>query len=392
MKMAEEERKAYDLMIAEKAVQLSCWLSQRVQAQLRKAEEEAQSKADKSFVTVADYGVQAVVSWILAEAYPGEEISLIAEEDTKDLKGEANVDTLQRLVAVVNECLEQAPVLGIPAPARPLTAVEILTSISRGSSSGGPVGRHWVLDPVDGTLGFVRQDQYAVALALVEEGDLTLGVLGCPNFPTRSGWLKHPHRYMRLAEKMFPPEEDAWTRGVVMKAQRGKGATMSPLLLGNAVGDGDLERQAVVSPHTQGLEVKVSPVQDPVFAVFCEPVEKANSNQGLTGHLANSLGMTSEALRMYSMAKYAAVARGDAEIFMKFAKSTYREKIWDHAAGVIIVEEAGGIVTDAGGRPLDFSRGRFLDGLDRGIVASSGPALHKTLLAALEDSWGSSSL
>ncbi len=69
------------------------------------------------------------------------------------------------------------------------------------------------------------------------------------------------------------------------------------------------------------------------------------------------------------MAKYAAIARGDAEIFMKFAHGGYREKVWDHAAGILLVEEAGGVVTDAGGKPLDFSRGRFLDGLDRGIIA-----------------------
>lgn len=97
-------------------------------------------------------------------------------------------------------------------------------------------------------------------------------------------------------------------------------------------------------------------------------------------------------LRVYSMVKYAAIARGDAEIFMKFGRSGYREKIWDHAAGVLIVQEAGGVVTDAGGRPLDFSRGIFLDGLDRGIVACSGASLHAKIIAAVDASWDSSEL
>jgi len=35
----------------------------------------------------------------------------------------------------------------------------------------------------------------------------------------------------------------------------------------------------------------------------------------------------------------------------------YVEKIWDHAAGVIIVEEAGGVVSDAGGAPLNWQGG-----------------------------------
>ena len=92
------------------------------------------------------------------------------------------------------------------------------------------------------------------------------------------------------------------------------------------------------------------------------------------------------------MVKYAAIARGDVEIFMKFARCGYKEKIWDHAAGVLIVEEAGGVVTDARGQPLDFSKGVFLEGLDRGIVACSGAVLHEKLIGAVFASWDSSNL
>lgn len=92
-------------------------------------------------------------------------------------------------------------------------------------------------------------------------------------------------------------------------------------------------------------------------------------------------------MRVYSMVKYAAIARGDAEIYMRFARAGYKEKIWDHAAGVLIVQEAGGVVTDAGGRPLDFSRGIYLEGLDRGIVACSGVVLHEKIIGAVDVSW-----
>lgn len=92
------------------------------------------------------------------------------------------------------------------------------------------------------------------------------------------------------------------------------------------------------------------------------------------------------------MVKYAAIARGDAEIFMKFARAGYKEKIWDHAAGVIIIEEAGGVVTDAGGRRLDFSKGMYLQGLDRGIIACAGASLHEKIVRAVDASWNSSSL
>jgi 3'(2'), 5'-bisphosphate nucleotidase len=77
---------------------------------------------------------------------------------------------------------------------------------------------------------------------------------------------------------------------------------------------------------------------------------------------------------------------------MKFARAGYKEKIWDHAAGVVIVQEAGGVVTDAGGRPLDFSKGVYLEGLDRGIIACSGALLHQRIVDAVDASWNSSTL
>lgn len=97
-------------------------------------------------------------------------------------------------------------------------------------------------------------------------------------------------------------------------------------------------------------------------------------------------------LRVYSMAKYAAIARGEAEIYMRFARMGYKEKIWDHAAGVLLVQEAGGVVTDAGGRPVDFSKGIYLEGLDRGIIACSGLQLHEKIIGAVYASWESSNL
>lgn len=93
-----------------------------------------------------------------------------------------------------------------------------------------------------------------------------------------------------------------------------------------------------------------------------------------------------------SMVKYAGIAKGDVEIFIKFGRGGEKEKIWDHAAGVVISEEAGGVVTDAGGKPLDFSKGIYLEGLDRGIVASSGTVLHQNILDAIDASWNSSCL
>ena len=75
---------------------------------------------------------------------------------------------------------------------------------------------------------------------------------------------------------------------------------------------------------------------------------------------------------MDSQCKYAAIARGDAEIYLRLPVSdTYEEKIWDHAAGMIAVEEAGGRVTDIYGNDLDFSKGKTLSG-NKGVIATNG--------------------
>jgi 3'(2'), 5'-bisphosphate nucleotidase len=88
---------------------------------------------------------------------------------------------------------------------------------------------------------------------------------------------------------------------------------------------------------------------------------------------------------MDSQAKYAVLAAGGAEILLRLLSErqpSYREKIWDQAAGSIILEEAGGQISDLDGKPLDFTTGRALNN-NRGILASNG-RLHDAALEALQ--------
>ncbi|XP_071677359.1 3',5'-bisphosphate nucleotidase AHL [Lolium perenne] len=376
---------AKEMEAAVRVVQVACTLCQRVQDSLLLADAgsgSVHSKLDRSPVTVADWGVQATVSWLLSDCFRDENVSIVAEEDDKTLSSSDGTALLESVVAAVNGCLVEAPKYGLRSPEKDLRAHDVLQAIRKCSSTGGPKGRFWVLDPVDGTLGFVRGDQYAIALALIEDGEVVLGVLGCPNYPMKKEWLNYHQRYYRLMSKVAPPTSGSWNKGCVMYAHKGCGqAWMQPLV----------HDFGMLNWHNS-REIQVSSVSDPVSATFCEPVEKANSSHSFTAGLAHSVGLRNRPLRVYSMVKYAAIARGDAEIFMKFARSGYKEKIWDHAAGVVIIQEAGGVVTDAGGRPLDFSRGVYLEGLDRGIVACSGALLHRRILGAVDASWNSSTL
>ena len=59
-------------------------------------------------------------------------------------------------------------------------------------------------------------------------------------------------------------------------------------------------------------------------------------------------------------------------------------QVWDHAAGVMIVEEAGGAASDYKGGRLELSSGlrHFAPG-GEGLLVSCGGALHQELLAAV---------
>ncbi|KAK9688995.1 hypothetical protein RND81_09G026800 [Saponaria officinalis] len=370
-----------ELDVAVKVVHLVCSLCQRVQTSLLSSNvDQVKSKDDDSLVTVADYSVQAVVSWILSEHFGSQNISIVAEEDSESLTKSDSSGILTAVVKTVNECFSDAPKYGVKCPVSPLTPNQVIEAIRHCSSSGGQKGRHWVLDPVDGTLGFVRGNQYAVALALIEDGKVILGVLGCPNYPVKNGLINQQHQ---STPAISPTSLDMWEKGCVMYAKLGTGkAWMQPLLQGEL----KLDSMKFAKP------IRVSSIEDPALATFCEPVERANTSHSFSEGLAHSVGFRRKPLRVYSMVKYAAIARGDAEVYMKFARAGYKEKIWDHAAGVLIVQEAGGVVTDAGGRPLDFSKGIYLEGLDRGIIACSGAVLHDKIISAVYASWESSVL
>jgi len=85
---------------------------------------------------------------------------------------------------------------------------------------------------------------------------------------------------------------------------------------------------------------------------------------------------------MDSQVKYCALSRGDGGIYLRLpATSGYVEKIWDHAPGSLLVEEAGGVITDVHGLPLNFGLGRELRG-NLGVVAT-GKTVHGKVLTAV---------
>jgi 3'(2'), 5'-bisphosphate nucleotidase len=312
-----------------RAVRQAALLVKQVQAELVSP---ALTKEDRSPVTVADFASQALVGYLLERAFPRD--PLVGEEDSSALRSSGGSD-LERVTHYVGRQIPGAEPGAVCA------------WIDRGSAA--PQGRYWTLDPIDGTKGFLRGDQYAVALALVIDGQVQVGVLGCPNL-----------RDARTPDLSGP--------GSLVIAARGQGAWVAGL----------------DSPRSFEL-LHVSECAAPAEARLMRSFEAGHTNVEKVDGLAAALGSHAAPVRMDSQAKYAVLAAGGGELMVRLlspSQPDYREKIWDQAAGSLVLEEAGGKLTDLDGKPLDFTAGRTL-ARNRGVLASNG-WLHASALQALQ--------
>ncbi|HET59159.1 MAG TPA: 3'(2'),5'-bisphosphate nucleotidase, partial [Chloroflexi bacterium] len=154
----------------------------------------ALNKEDKSPVTVADFTAQAIISRHLSQALP--RFKLVGEEDSASLRTSGNPDFLP--------LIHQYAQIVFPTA----TTSDVGEWIDLGKSS--PEGDFWTLDPIDGTKGFLRQDQFAIALAYISSGVVQIGILACPNLTQAS-----------------QPEKDG--EGSLLYATRGQGCWTVPL-------------------------------------------------------------------------------------------------------------------------------------------------------------------
>jgi len=299
---------------------------------------------------VGDFSAQAVVNTIVGRAFPDDPI--VGEEDAKDLRGDSPeaIALRSRIVDLATNNLAGELGLGEMeewglGPKHTHTPDQLLDAIDRGTYSGGPAGRMWSLDPIDGTKGFLRGEQYAVCLALIVDAKVQLGVIGCPNLPQDGSRPDGPKGCMFVAVRGQGAEQMSLT-----------GANPAPVKI-PALSDGDLN--------------------------MLESVEAAHSSHSFNDRVSQLLNITRTPTRMDSQAKYCALSRGDGGIYLRLpATSGYVEKIWDHAPGSLLVEEAGGVISDAHGRPLNFGLGREL--LENHGVVAVGKGAQLKVLAAVK--------
>ena len=301
-------------------------------------------KDDRSPVTVADLAVQVAITAALRHGDAPLADRIVGEEGGEPLRGPEGEIMMAEVIELVSTAFAGTG-LESAAPTQP---AEVFEYLDAGGLDPEAEGREsfWCLDPIDGTKGFLRGGQFAIALGYVEHGRPTLGVLGCPHLPL----------------------------GTV--EDYGVADDTGSVYLG--IFDGDQGR-AYAGPATAGGLDELEPIQvstePPGGRVrVCLSYEKAHGDQDRTTAALESTGVQSAPIRIDSQCKYAMVASGRADLYLRLARAGYHEKSWDHAAGVAVVRAAGGIAEDMASNQLVF-RGRMLD--TTGGICVRTPAVNK---------------
>ncbi|MEN8154618.1 MAG: 3'(2'),5'-bisphosphate nucleotidase [Acidobacteriota bacterium] len=323
-----------ELKIGLDAVDKAMSVSRKIQKAL--TDKDKLDKSDRSPVTIADFASQAVICSILNDSFP--HIPIVGEEESADLGKPENRELFEKIETFLkNE----------DSLFEKLHQKDILKSIDLGN--GSPDNNlFWTLDPIDGTKGFLRGEQYAVALALIQNGEVVLGISGCPNLNIKG---------------------ETGDEGFIFYAVKEEGSF-----------------QINCSTSTT-KKISVTPHLDKAKMRFVQSYESGHGNLKLQTDIAEKLEIGEPPVQLDSQVKYGIVGSGNAEIYLRIPNPKspdYKEKIWDHAAGSLIVEEAGGVVSDIHGKPLDFSLGIKL-AANTGILATT-PGLHSEILQVIKNS------
>ena len=280
-------------------------------------------------VTIADYGSQAIICRALQQHYPND--AVIAEESGRQFKqlvtGDKRAQVLRLLADVLGETISEA---------------QLLAWLDFGA--GKRSRRTWVIDPIDGTKGFLARRHYAIACGLLVDGRVAEGIVAAPGY--NAGENRPP--------SVPPTSQGEDGLGALFYTEGGR-AYRAPLAGG------------------AGRRVMVSARRDVAEFVAVQSYERAHASKSRMGRARELAGLgKARIIELDSMEKYALVACGIADLYMRLPRpgSDYAHKVWDHAAGVALVQAAGGLATGLDGEELDFSRGETLP--NAGMIISNG--------------------
>jgi len=187
--------------------------------------------------------------------------------------------------------------------------------------------RVWMIDPLDGTTGFIDGNgDFAVQIGLTENGECVLGVV-----------------YQPLT-------------GVLYRAIRGGGTWIERP---------DFEpEQGHVSDHREISTMRLA-------ASRSHPSPRM-------GQVLQAFGIREKVLRGSVGIKVGLIVEQQCDLYVHLSPRT---KQWDTCAPEVILTEAGGRITDLFGRPLRYNHADVQN--RNGVVASNGVS-HSQIVAALQ--------
>jgi len=285
----------------------------------------ANEKAGAEPVTIADYGSQALIGEVISREFPAD--AVLAEESGAQFL--EVVDAAQRgeIIALIGQTLGKT-----------VSESDVVEWLDYGKTA--TANRIWVIDPIDGTKGFLALRHYAIAVGILEDGLPVGAVMGCPAYPGYDGGAL------------------VWTWG------------------------GEVWIEAMTGGEAKRVEA--SKLADPTHIRIMESVEKTHGAFDRMAKVREYAGLLDSPFeRIDSMEKYARIAAGDGELYLRLPRtgSGRPHASWDHAAGAALVLAGGGSATDIDGTPLDFSKGRNLP--NQGMLISNG-VIHERVLAAVQ--------
>jgi 3'(2'), 5'-bisphosphate nucleotidase len=303
------------------AVRLAAELCRRVQqTQVIRSEK----PDDEGPVTIADYGSQAILCRAISVAYPNDAI-LAEEQSVQFLEGVAAPQRNQ-IVGLVGEILGES-----------VSEADIIRWLDHGR--GRIADRMWAVDPIDGTKGFLAGRRYTIAVGLLVNNQAVDSVMGAPGYPDPSG-----------QGKLFYTDKSA------------------------------AHMQSMAGGETQHIHVSARTAADPIIAA--ESVESKHTAHGVNSRAYEAGGLKSVLIeRLDGQDKYCMIACGDADVYLRVSPNRdYRHKTWDHAAGIALIQAAGGVVSDLDCAPIVFSPDGTLG--NQYIIVSNG-LIHQNVLDGL---------
>lgn len=290
------------------------------QEKLKKSEVEL--KGDGTVVSIVDFACQSLIMSGIKQHFPSD--SVLGEEEI----GKLDDDFLKHVKSLLPNDFD--PVAAC-APA--------VTTISDKDE------RCWVIDPIDGTYGFVNGGNYAIAMALLVNRHVVCSAVA---------WPRHEANATGLTQLEGP---------AIFVSSEGFGAYALDL---------------------KGHWVKLSKPVNPINRMIYTKQKVGNIIQ-MTEYIKSQLEIKDD-ITMVSMTKGFVIASGGATVYIRVPWGNSEEHIWDIAPFELLIREAGGFATTGDGKPLAYRSNARVEGTKLGcIFTNRDKAFHDKVIAVYQE-------